>query len=220
MRLIWRFLGQKPDLTALESLPFTPGVEAGPLPGNRQDSYERVIAREAPGAPEPGGPFDTVAHAIFGYEVFPPRLLGGVLRRNPVQVGDTYGICYHVLPGIDLFFGGRVTAVFRAEADGVWRAGFTFRTLLGHPELGEETFWVAKDQATGTVRAGLRSWSRPGVWLTRLGKPYTRWMQVRACHAALDNLQQKALATDETRIKRSAAKPQPKGKKDCSLQID
>jgi uncharacterized protein (UPF0548 family) len=192
MRIIWRFLGQKPDLTTLDQLPFSPGVEDGPRPGNWQDSYERVMAQEAVGAPEPDGPFETVARAILSYEVFPPWLVSGALRRNPVKTGDTYGICYHFFPGIDFFFGGRVVAVTREEIDGVCRAGFRFRTVVGHPECGEETFWVEKDKTTGLVRAGLRSWSRPGLWLTRLGKPYTRWVQVRASYAALDNLQRLA----------------------------
>ena len=189
MQIIWRFLGQQPDLARLEPLPLTPGVGAGPGPGDWQDSYERVMAQEAPGAPERNGPFDVLEKAILGYEIFPPSLVSGVLRRNPVQLGDTYGICYHALPGVDFFFGGRVIDVFRAEPEGVWRAGFTFRTVVGHPELGEETFWVEKDKTTGVVRAGLRSWSRPGTWWTRLGKPFTRRVQVRACYAALDNLQ-------------------------------
>jgi hypothetical protein len=193
VQIIWRFLGQQPDLARLEPLPFSPGVEAGPQPGDRRDSYERVVSHEPPGPPEPAGPFVAVARAIFGYEIFPPSLVSGVLRRNPVQEGDTYGVRYHVFPGIDFFFGGRVLAVFREELDGVCRAGFTFRTVVGHPELGEETFWVEKDRE-GQVRAGLRSWSRPGTWLTRLAKPYTRWVQVRACHAALDNLQRVAEA--------------------------
>ncbi len=126
------------------------------------------------------------------YEIFPPRLVTGVLRRAPVEPGDSYGICYHFLPGVDLFFGGRVTDSFDGPADGVWRAGFTFRTLHGHPELGEETFFVEKDVTSGAVRVGLRSWSRPGLWLTRLISPYTRWVQVRACHAALDQLERTA----------------------------
>jgi hypothetical protein len=192
MQIIWRFLGQRPDLATVEPLPLTPGVGIGPGPGDWQDSYDRVMAQEAPGVPEPDGPFDALSKAILGYEIFPPRLVSGVLSRNPVQLGDTYGICYHVMPGIDFFFAGRVTAVFREEADGICRTGFTFRTVIGHPELGEETFWVEKNKATGTVRAGLRSWSRPGTWWTRLGKPFARRTQVRACYAALDHLQQVA----------------------------
>ena len=193
MRILWRCFGQKPRLSALESLPFSPGVEYGPRPGDRRDAYERVVAHEPPGEPAPDGPYRRLARAVRAYEIFPPRLVSGVLRRAPVEAGDTYGICYHFFPGVDLFFGGRATASFDGPADGVWRAGFTFRTLQGHPELGEETFFVEKDAASGAVRVGLRSWSRPGLWLTRLAAPYARWVQVRACHAALDHLGRTAI---------------------------
>ena len=193
MQFLWRCFGQQPQLDTLDALPFSPGVERGPRPGDRRDSYERVVAQEAPGEPEADGPYRRLARAVRAYEIFPPRLVSGVLHRAPVEAGDTYGICYHFLPGVDLFFGGRVTDSFDGPAaGGVWRAGFTFRTLRGHPELGEETFFVEKDAASGAVRVGLRSWSRPGLWLTRLAAPYARCVQVRACHAALDHLERTA----------------------------
>jgi hypothetical protein len=192
MQLLWRCFGQRPRLETLDALPVSPGVELGPRPRDRRDAYERVVGREAPGEPEPEGPYRRLARAVRAYEVFPRRLVSGLLRRAPIEAGDTYGICYHLLPGLDLFFGGRATASFDGPDGGVWRAGFTFRTLRGHPELGEETFYVEKDVATGEVRAGLRSWSRPGLWLTRLLSPYARWVQVRACLAALDQLQRTA----------------------------
>ena len=103
------------------------------------------MAHEAPGDPEADGPYRRLARAVQAYEIFPLWLVSGVLRREPVEPGDTYGICYHFLPGVDLFFGGRVTESFDGPADGVWRAGFTFRTVQGHLELGEETFFVEKD---------------------------------------------------------------------------
>jgi len=196
MQILWRRFGQRPRLDSLDALPFSPGVEAGPRPGDRRDVYERVVAHEAPGDPEPDGPYRRLARAVRAYEIFPPRLVSGVLRRAPVESGDTYGICYHFLPGVDLFFGGRVTASFDDPDGSVWRAGFTFRTLRGHPELGEETFYVEKDAATGEVRAGLCSWSRPGLGLTRLLRPYARRVQVRACYAALDQLERTAKGAD------------------------
>jgi hypothetical protein len=188
MQIICRFLGQRPRLAVWEHQPLSPGVEAGPRPGDRHDRYERQVAHELPGRPESGGPFERLARAIRAYEVFPPRLVGGVLARAPVQPGDTYGIVYHFLPGVDLFFAGRVTQSFEGLADGLWQAGFTFRTVRGHPELGEETFRVEKDPATGAVRVVIQSWSRPGLWLTRLAPPLARVIQVRVTHAALDNL--------------------------------
>ena len=196
MKIIWRLLGRRPDLSAFAARPLTPGVEAGPRPGDRRDRYERVVAQEAPGDPEPGGPCERLADAILSYRIFPPALVSGVLARAPVQPGDTYGICYHFLPGVDLLFGGRVTHSFRGRDGDVWRAGFTFQTVAGHPMVGEETFWVEKDRATGTVKAGLHSWSRPGTWLTRLGKPLLRRVQVRASHAALAQMAKTAGPTD------------------------
>ena len=189
MKVLWRFLGQKPDLRGLEKLPLAPGVADGPRPDDRRGFYERVVAHEAPGAPEADGPYRRLARAVRGYRIFPNRLVTGVLARDPVEAGDTFGICYHFLPGIDLFFTGRVTDSFDGPGpSGVWRAGFTFQTVQGHPVLGEETFFVEKDAASGGVRVGLSNWSRAGTWLTWLARPYLRWTQDRASYAALDEL--------------------------------
>ena len=188
MQIIWRIFGQKPSLIGLESRPLSPGVEQGPGPRDRRDRYERVVAREAPGEPEDDGPFRRLARAVLAYDVFPPSLVSGLLKRAPVEVGDTYGIRYHFLPGLDLFFGGRVSECFDGPEGDVWRTGFTFRTVRGHPMVGEETFWVEKDLGSGAVTVGLRSWSRPAMWLTRLAAPLLRRVQVGACHAALRHL--------------------------------
>ena len=188
VQVIWRFLGRRPRLESLEGRPLSSGVAGGPRPGDNQDRYERVLGRETPGPPEPDGPYRRLAEAVGAYRVFPPWLLTGVLRRVPVAEGDTFGTCYHFLHGVDLFFGGRVTACFDGREGDTWRTGWTFRTLAGHPEVGEETFWVEKDGASGEVRAGLRSWSRPGLWLTWAVLPWARRQQVRAGRAALDHL--------------------------------
>jgi uncharacterized protein (UPF0548 family) len=60
---------------------------------------------------------------------------------------------------------------------------------------GEETFWVEKDTRTGAVRAGLRSWSRPGSWFTWLGLPLLRWKQARVNAGALRHLAEVARGT-------------------------
>ncbi|HVR73446.1 MAG TPA: DUF1990 family protein [Planctomycetota bacterium] len=136
----------------------------------------------------PRGAHRRVAERILAYEVFPPRWITGVLRRRPVEVGDTVGIRFHFAPGIDLFFAARVVSVLDGEAGGTWSTGFTYRTLVGHPELGEETFSVEKDLASGRVSAALRSWSRPGTLLAKAFAPLVRVFQVRASRAALDHL--------------------------------
>jgi hypothetical protein len=70
---------------------------------------------------------------------------------------------------------------------GGWHTGFTYRTLRGHPELGQETFAVAK-APDGTVSVSLRSWSRAGTVPARIFAPLVRLSQVGASHAALVHL--------------------------------
>lgn len=175
-------------LTRWEARPFWPAIAEGPSAGDARDRFRREVATEAPGPPEPHGPFRRVAEAILRYDVFPPAVIRPVLRRSPLEVGHTVGILYRAMGPVKLFFAARVVDRFDRVEGGVARAGFTYRTLIGHPELGEETFSVEKDLATGVVTVALESWSRPGTRLARLGKPLVRRLQVRANNAALDHL--------------------------------
>ncbi len=188
MQLIWTALKQVPRLADWEGRPFWPGTDRGPGPRDRRDAYEREVAVEAPGPPEPSGPHRRVAAAIFAYRIFPPRLVAGVLRREPLGAGDTVGIRFHLAPGLDLFFAARVIACLDGLEGGTWKTGFTYRTLLGHPELGEETFSVEKQVATGKISVALRSWSRPGTLLAMISSPLVRAFQVRASRAAVEEL--------------------------------
>ena len=185
MQWILKVFGQKPRLQDWENRAASLKVEQGPRPKDNCDCFEREVAKEALGAPEQGGPHQRVAKSIMAYEIFPPEVVSPVLHRSPIQVGDTVGILFHFLPGVDLFCGAIVLECFDEERDEIWRTGFKYRTLSGHPELGEETFSVEKNMNTGTVIVALRSWSRAGTWLTWLGWPYTRYSQIRANKSAL-----------------------------------
>ena len=177
-----------PDLARWEVRPFWPAACAGPRPGDRRDRYARRVASEGAGEPEPGGPFRRLEAAILRFEVFPPRLIRGVLRRAPVEPGDAVGILYLGFGPLRLFFASRVLDRHDEVRGGVRRAGFTYRTLVGHPELGEETFSVEKDLASGGVSVELSSWSRPGTRLARAAAPLLRRVQVSANHQALEHL--------------------------------
>jgi uncharacterized protein (UPF0548 family) len=65
--------------------------------------------------------------------------------------------------------------------------GFTYGTLPGHPEEGEERFFVRRD-ANETVRAEIRAFSRPGRILTKIGGPMARRIQDRLTERYLDAL--------------------------------
>lgn len=186
-----------------DGVPFSQSADRGPRAGDRRDDFTREVGREPVGPPLVDGPYARARAAILRYDIFPPGLMRPLLRRTPIEAGDTVALRFCGFRVVHLFFAARVLEVFDGEVfdgevlngpvpDGPratgWRAGFTYRTLEGHPELGEETFAVERDPS-GRVVVSLRSWSRPGILLTRVFFPVTRWIQVRANQAALDNLE-------------------------------
>jgi len=69
------------------------------------------------------------------------------------------------------------------------RRGFGYGTLPGHPETGEEAFFVVlKDD--GEVRFQLRAFSRPANFLVRLGSPVAKQVQRYATNRYVSAMQQ------------------------------
>jgi uncharacterized protein (UPF0548 family) len=60
------------------------------------------------------------------------------------------------------------------------RIGFGYGTLEGHPEAGEESFLVTREE--DGVYFTLRAFSRPATWYTRLGGPVGRLGQSLVGH--------------------------------------
>lgn len=58
------------------------------------------------------------------------------------------------------------------------RRGFAYRTLPGHPEVGEELFLLTLD-GDGVVRLRIEAFSRPAAWWVALGGPLARRLQDR-----------------------------------------
>lgn len=172
------------DLASWEGRPVAPATLAGPQRDSYHDRHRRIVAVEPPGAALPDGAFARAAEAIRSYHIFPPRLGRGVIRR-PVQVGDVVGLRYYLVPGVHLFFASRVYEVFHDDQ----RSGFSYETLSGHPEAGQETFAVTKDPVSGAVTVSLEAWSQLAPPWPRLLSPLTRPLQLGAGRAALDHLE-------------------------------
>lgn len=70
------------------------------------------------------------------------------------------------------------------------RRGWSYGTLQGHPECGEEAFLVDHEQ-DGSVWLTIVAFSRPAVWWTRLAGPLVPVLQrayARRCGAVLRRL--------------------------------
>jgi len=81
----------------------------------------------------------------------------------------------------------RVAGDAEGEPGAVRMVGFRYVTLQGHPECGVASF-EARVGSTGDVTIVLGARSRPGTWLTRLGRPFARRIQRAVTRAALRRL--------------------------------
>jgi hypothetical protein len=188
VEVLFPWLGDTFRLEDWEGRGFSHGVEAGSQSAWRRDNHELLLGVEPPGPPLADGLHRRAAPAIVGYEVFPPELLAPVKRRERLLEGDTAAGRYRLLPGVEVAVGARVIDCFDGLDGGRWRTGFTYRTLQGHPLMGEETFSVEKCLQSGEVRVALRSWSKPASFASRLLYPLVRALQVSAARAGLRRL--------------------------------
>ena len=160
------------------------------------------------GVPDPGADFG-IGEAPPGYHWLQRRILVGsasagaadrsferaraLLRAWGPQVGAGMQVAGATTPfsiGAEAVVTARIGGVvpMRAPVRVCWvvderdRAGFGYETLPGHPEVGKESFVVAREvdgdgfeQVWFTVTA----YSKPARWYSRLGGPVTRIIQRR-----------------------------------------
>lgn len=160
---------------------------SGPHPDGRwhTDTETTVVGREPPGAPVPGGPWETACLLVRRYEFAEPRILRAVYRpgdldgRDMLLEGRFFGLRFHL--------GVRVTGVLDETRDEGGHAerrwGWSYQTLEGHLEEGRLSYLVTKDLATGQVSFTVSGYSRrapiPNV-LVRWGfRVFGRWTQKR-----------------------------------------
>ena len=119
------------------------------------DDYCEKLAVEAPGEPEPGGPFEVACRLVRDYEFADPSIIRAVwLPDSPLDGRDM------LLSGrfgpLRFLLGVRVSAVVDETSDDEGRPvrvyGWCYRTLHGHLEAGEMCYRVVKLLDTGEVQ--------------------------------------------------------------------
>lgn len=182
-----RFLDEFHALAALElNLRPLTFAQAAADPAWNVDHSRDLLAREAPGPPEPHGVYVTARQALIDYAFADPRLVRAVYDaavplegRDMLLVGRFYGLRFPM--------GVRVSGVADGpdERDGrpVHRFAWHYSTLEGHLERGEMQYELLKWTDTGDVELQLHAYSQgagsPNP-IVRLGFAiFGRWMQQR-----------------------------------------
>lgn len=135
--------------------------------------------------------FDKALALILSYSMFPQERLRAILSSgSKAAMGAT--VVQHAKASIFEFeMANRVVEVFDRHKDGVHEAGLKIVSLKGHPEQGAETFMVTQ-ASDGTVELHIIANSRPGHWLTRIGAPWTRRVQLKATSECIRHMQEQA----------------------------
>jgi uncharacterized protein (UPF0548 family) len=106
--------------------------------------------------------------------------LGWVEAWSPkatIESGDVVAV---VVRQLGLWWLNACRVVYVVDEPGpVSRYGFAYGTLPDHAGTGEERFLIEWDRASGEVWYDILAFSRPHLFLTRLGYPCMRWLQKR-----------------------------------------
>jgi len=106
-------------------------------------------------------------------------------HAGPVATGQVVATSVRVA-GLWLVNPCRVVyADFSSDPDAVV---YAYGTLRGHAESGEERFRVSFDPESSQVRYQISAFSRPAIFLSRIGYPLARRLQRRFARASADAL--------------------------------
>ncbi|MDS1112626.1 DUF1990 domain-containing protein [Gordonia westfalica] len=172
---------QPSDLTYAEV-----GATAGELPAG----YHHLRRSRVIGAGEEC--FTTAAHRILNWDMHRRAGIGIDSSTPPAAVGAAVTMRLGLGP-VGISAACRVIEVIGSVSigsvsiDAGTESGFAYGTLPGHPEIGEERFWVQR-LPDDSVVAHIVAFSRPGRWFTRIGGPIARIAQSRIAERYLDAL--------------------------------
>jgi uncharacterized protein (UPF0548 family) len=131
--------------------------------GWHADDVRQALPSEPPGAPTPGGSWETARAIARNYDFADPSIVRGVFDREEPLEQRTMLLILH-FHRLRIYVGVRVGDVYDEERTLGGRRGrvfgWNYRTLEGHVEQGEMNWEVWKFPETGQVLFRVASFSR------------------------------------------------------------
>ncbi|MBM80531.1 MAG: hypothetical protein CMJ78_08050 [Planctomycetaceae bacterium] len=124
--------------------------------------------------------FAAASQAIREWRMFPAEMVEIFPPQPIIEVGSQVLVLYQLLPNRFCTINpARIIDVIDQEIGDRQQFGFTYGTLPGHMERGQETFLVEWNRETNVVTYRIDVFSRPAQWIVWLGYPYARRQQAR-----------------------------------------
>ncbi|MCA9123310.1 MAG: DUF1990 domain-containing protein [Planctomycetales bacterium] len=137
------------------------------------DKYQKALGHGAE-------TYNKAKDCIRRWLMFPPEMATLFWPDQSILVGAEVAVLFRAGP---LWSLNPCRIVSRCEdeqsANQIHRFGFSYGTLAGHLECGEERFTVTWSPIDDSVYYELLAISRPNHLLTKLGYPYARRVQAR-----------------------------------------
>ena len=133
--------------------------------------------------------YEAAVISLRDWRMFPPSWTVVFPDKVPLIEGKDVVVLFRLF-GMWWFNGCRIVYPIHEKN----RFGFAYGTLEGHVERGEEQFLVYRDDQD-QVWYQITAFSKPGVWLTKLGYPVARRLQRRFVQQSMQCMQQSTKLT-------------------------
>src|SRR5215475_9895296 len=148
------------------------GLSLGPAPAGYVANHGRVRLGQGEAT------FNKAVEALRNWKMFDLDWASLCWPGAEIKVGTTVAtLARHF--GFWSLHPARIVFLIDDDDGRMRRIGFAYGALQGHGEQGEETFFIERHFADDGVWYDLRSFSRPGQALTKLGYPIARMLQKR-----------------------------------------
>lgn len=128
--------------------------------------------------------------ALKNWQQFPDKWTKALPNDTPLKKNKTVAVFFKLF-GIWWLNSARIVYTLDDEK----RFGFAYGTLPAHVECGEECFWIEKE-ADGRIFYHIRAFSKPRLWLVKLGYPIARAYQRKFVRQSMQRM--KAFANQNT----------------------
>jgi uncharacterized protein (UPF0548 family) len=147
------------------------------------DALSQRLPGEAPGDPQPGGPWSVARRIVEQYRMADPAIVRASWVPGAPLLGREMLLQLRLFRILRTWAGVRVTRVWDEDRESARVFGYEYATLRGHVEMGRMDYEVWKWRDDGAVEFRLHAHSRAsgdGAPWTRLGfRLFGRRSQVR-----------------------------------------